>query len=287
MTYPGTWLYAPADRPAVVEKALRSGASAVIADLEDAVDAERKENARLAVLDLMERIDHIAAEVEFHVRVNGLETPYAPDDLAALGASPHLRKVDVVRLPKVESLDQVAEARRLLGSSGPGIHVLIESAAGVECLNEIVRAPGVVAVSLGEGDLAADVGISSADDAFDWFRIRVVVAAAAAGLPAPSMSPFSNLDDQPGLRRTCEHGRRLGMRGRAAIHPRQLPTIAESFAPSSDEVARARRILEEAAGHTGAQRLSDGTFIDRAVVFAARRTLRWNALMTEPSEDAS
>ena len=259
----------------------------MIADLEDAVAPERKEVARREVLALLERHDPSGHEVELHIRINALDTPAGHDDLSALRESRHLPKVDVIRLPKAETAEQVTRVHRDLGPSAPGLHVLIESAAGLERISEIVRAPGVVAVSLGEGDLSAEVGISSGDEAFDWFRIHAVTAAAAAGLPAPSMSPFGNLDDDTGLRRTCDQGRRLGMRGRAAIHPRQLAIIAESFAPTSDEVDRARRILNEAEGDTGAQRLPDGTFIDHAVVRAARHTLRWNEASSPPNKDAS
>ena len=93
-------------------------------------------------------------------------------------------------------------------------------------------------------------------------------------LPAPHMSVYPDVADVDGLRRSCEVGRRLGFLGRAAIHPKQLPVIAEVFRPSDDDVARARELVAAAeASGSGAVLTADGRFVDEAVLRQARRTL--------------
>ncbi len=112
------------------------------------------------------------------------------------------------------------------------------------------------------------------DDGLLWARSRIVNAAAAAALPAPNMSVYPNVADLDGLRQTCELGRRLGFLGRAAIHPKQLPVIAEAFRPSETEVAHARELVAAAeTSESGAVLTADGRFVDEAVLRQARRTL--------------
>ena len=132
-------------------KALASGADVVILDLEDAVAAEHKDEARAAVVRAARR----AGRARVQVRVNDLRTPYGRADLTAL--APLLRPTDGVRLPKIESAEQVREAAAL--APGAALHPLLESALGVERAFD-VAAPirAVASVGLGEADLRADLG---------------------------------------------------------------------------------------------------------------------------------
>ena len=115
------------------------------------------------------------------------------------------------------------------------------------------------------------------DEGLLYARSRCVATARAAGLPAPVQSVFTHVGDEEGLRRTTELGRRLGFFGRSAIHPSQLPVIHEVFTPTSEEVERARALVEALAEAedrgVGAIALPDGRFVDPAVAEASRRTL--------------
>jgi len=263
-----TLLYVPADRPRRVEKALASRADVVILDLEDSVAAGHKDEARAAVVRLLAEPGR-----PVQVRVNDLRTPYGRADLAAL--APLLRSTDGVRLPKVESAEQVREAAAL--APGAALHPLLESALGVERAYDVARAhPKVASVGLGEADLRADLGVSD-DAGLAWSRSRVVVAARAAGLPAPTQSVYPDIGDLDGLATSCRLGRALGFRGRAAIHPAQLPVIAAAYRPGPAEIAAARRVVAAfataTATGTGAVALADGGFVDLAVVRQAERLL--------------
>jgi citrate lyase subunit beta/citryl-CoA lyase len=263
-----TLLYVPADRPGRVEKALASVADVVVLDLEDAVAAGHKDAARAAVARLLADPSR-----PVQVRVNDLRTPYGRADLGALASL--LRATEGVRLPKVESADEVREAAAL--APGVALHPLLESALGVERAYDIASAhPQVASVGLGEADLRADLGVSD-DAGLAWARSRVVVAARAAGLPAPVQSVYPDIGDLDGLAASSRLGRALGFRGRAAIHPAQLPVIAEAYRPDAAEIAAARRVLAAfevaSAAGTGAVALSGGGFVDVAVVRQAERVL--------------
>ncbi|MGI5224424.1 HpcH/HpaI aldolase/citrate lyase family protein [Actinoallomurus sp. CA-142502] len=263
-----TLLYVPADHARRAEKALASSADVVILDLEDAVAVAHKESARAAVVRLLADPPR-----PIQVRVNDLRTPYGRADLASL--APLLSRTDGVRLPKIESADQVREAAAF--APGVALHPLLESALGVERAYDVARAhPRVASIGLGEADLRADLGVSD-DAGLTWARSRVVVAARAAGLPAPVQSVYPDVADLDGLAASCRMGRALGFRGRAAIHPAQLPVIAEAYRPDPAEVEAARRVVEAFASatvtDTGAVALENGAFVDLAVVRQAERLL--------------
>ncbi len=266
---PLTWLYVPGDRPDRFDKAAGSGADVVIVDLEDAVAPAHKDQARDNAVGWLAT----ARPASVEVRVNAVGTPWAAEDLAALTDTPALR---AVRLPKVESSAGVLAAAELLGARACGLSCLLETAVGVEAAYEIATAPRVAAIGLGEADLAADLGVAGADG-LAWSRSRLVVAARAAGLPAPAMSAYPQVHDLDGLAASCLVGLRQGFVGRAAVHPRQVPVIEAAFRPSEVEIADARAVIAAfaRAGELGEGvfALEDGRMIDPAVVAQARVVL--------------
>ncbi|MEO3804638.1 CoA ester lyase [Nonomuraea sp. B1E8] len=274
MNPPVTWLYVPGDRPERFGKAIASGADVVILDLEDAVAPARKDEARAnAVAYLRSRADEPSG-TQVHVRVNDLATGRGRADLEAVAGL-----ADGVRLPKVESpvsLDTIA---------GAPAYALLESAAGIVAAREIAAHPGVAGVALGEQDLAAELAITD-EHAMNHLRLQVVLAAAAAGLPPVPMSVYPDVKDEAGLLASCRAGRALGLFGRTAIHPRQIPVIRRAFRPDDEEVARAAEIVEAAERaertDTGALALPDGRFVDAPIVARARRTVELARRLADP-----
>ena len=277
MEPPLTWLYVPGDRPDRFEKALASGADAVIVDLEDAVAPSHKDAARASAAEWLGR-PRATGEAPIEVRINGLDTPWAAADLAAAATGAALPRLAGIRLPKAERPEDVARVGDALPpGQGIGVHLLIESARGLEAIADLARAhPAVASLALGEADLRSELGVTD-DSGLAWARGRIVVAAAAAGLPPPAMSVYTNVADEAGLAASCRTGRALGFLGRAAIHPRQLPVIEAAFLPDDDEIAAARATLdalaEAAAAGSGTAVLPNGRFVDRAMAQHAERTL--------------
>lgn len=247
-------LYVPGSRPDRFDKAAGSGADVVILDLEDSVAPADRPAARAAVARWLP-----SAPLAVQVRVGAPGS----DDLAAdLGALP---PGVPLRLPKVSSPRQLDEFE------GREVHVILETAMGIEQALVIASHRVVASVALGEADLAADLGLDG-ENAFAWVRSRVVVAARAAGLPAPMMSAYAALDDHEGLAASCLASRRLGFRGRTAVHPAQVPVIRAAFAPAEAEVAWARQVVD-ALEVRGVARLPDGSMVDAAMTRRAQSIL--------------
>ena len=284
-----TLLYAPADRPDRAAKALAGDADVVILDLEDAVVPAYKVAARQVVVELLGRSHgsgphghgNERAPRPVQVRVNHPSTRWFHEDLEVLSGLPAVH----VRLPKVEVPDQVHEVAAAL--PGRPLHLLLESALGVERAFELASCHGQVAsVGLGEADLRSDLRVQD-DGGLLWARSRLVNAVRAARLPPPAMSVYADTRDIDGLTASCRVGRSLGFFGRAALHPAQLGPIRDAFRPSAAEVERAQEVLTrvreaEQAG-VGAFVLPDGTFLDVAMVEQARAVLEAARLPDEPS----
>lgn len=263
-----TALYAPADRPERLPKAFDSAADAVLVDLEDAVAASRKDWARQQAASVL------AAAVPpkpCQVRINASGTPWHEADLAMVAELP----AGVgVRVPKCEDPVELARLTELL--TGRAIHVLVESAVGVEALGDLARVPGVATIGLGEADLRSDLSLVD-DQALDWIRTRAVVAARAAGLPAPWAAAFTDVADLDGLATSTRRLARRGFVGRTVIHPRQIEVVRQAFRPDEQAVARARGALSALAEaqrlDSGVAVLPDGTFLDPAMVALHQRTV--------------
>ncbi|MCS5732806.1 HpcH/HpaI aldolase/citrate lyase family protein [Herbiconiux daphne] len=280
---PVTALYVPGDRPDRFGKAVATGVDVVILDLEDAVAGPAKAAARDNVMAWLEATAPDAPAFD----APAADAPAAPDaatrpivqvrvndgddaDLAALAALGAAARAGVeLRLPKVESTPQLDRVHHLL--PGMPVTALIETALGVERAAQIAVHPAVTRLGLGESDLASDLG-TRAPEVLDHVRIRLLLAARSAGLPAPMLSAYPAIGDLDGLRLDTERGRRLGWFGRAAIHPSQLAVIAEVFRPQADELLWAREVIAAVSGG-GVARLGNGDMVDQAMAGRARAIL--------------
>jgi citrate lyase subunit beta/citryl-CoA lyase len=260
---PRTYLYVPGDKPEMLAKSLDRGADAVIADLEDAVPAPAKAEAREVVASFV--TENRDRDVEIWVRINGIPD-LLEEDLAAIADLPGLAGVVVAK----------ADSPELLAMVPPHLNIqpLIESARAVLALGEIASVPGVQRLQIGEADLSADLGASfgHADEVMGPVRMQVVVASAAAGLMAPVAPVTTNFRDLEAFERSTLQLRRQGYGARAVIHPAQVEVANRVFTPSDKEVAAARRLLETAAaGDTGVFLDENGRMVDEAVLRSARR----------------
>ncbi|MEU6145583.1 CoA ester lyase [Streptomyces sp. NPDC047081] len=255
-----TLLFVPGHRPDRFAKAAGSGADGIVLDLEDAVGPELKDAAR----------EHVRAWLADGgrgvVRVNAPGTEWYDADVAALSGRPC-----PVMLPKAADPDQVG---RLLADlpAGSAVVPLIETAAGVLEARSICAAPGVVRAAFGSVDLGAGLGVDPDDRAaLATARSLLVLASAAAGTAPPLDGVTTALDDERALRADTRHAATLGFSGKLCVHPRQVAVVHAEFAPSDEELRRAKEIV--AAAGEGSVAVLDGRMIDRPVVERARRLL--------------
>lgn len=224
-------LFVPGTRPDRFAKALASQADLVVVDLEDAVPAEGKADARDAAIAALG-----AGDSRLALRINGLRTRDGLADLLALAAAPTLPRLLLV--PMVESEAEIAIVTGVLGERSPGIVPLIETVKGLSAAPSIAAATGTAAMMFGGGDFSAEIGVDLAWGPLLHARGAFVIACAGARVPAIDV-PFVHMDDQAGLEAECAAARQLGFAAKAAIHPAQVGAINAAFRPSAEEIVEA------------------------------------------------
>jgi citrate lyase subunit beta/citryl-CoA lyase len=232
-------LYMPAGNARAVEKARALPADVVILDLEDSTAPEVKVGAREAA----------AAEVgaggfgarELALRVNGLDTPWGPDDLAAAAAA----RPDAVLVPKVTAPADLARYRKALGPE-PVLWAMIETCQAVFALGELARASageGVACWVIGTNDLVKEMRcrLDAERTALKPALSLAVMAARGQGL-AILDGVWNDIPDLAGLQAECAQGADLGFDGKSLIHPTHLEIANRAFSPPAEAVAWARTV---------------------------------------------
>jgi citrate lyase subunit beta/citryl-CoA lyase len=251
-------LFLPASNPRAIAKAREAGADLVILDLEDAVKAEDKKDARLAAVEAVAS----AWTMPVAIRINAVGTPWHSLDLDAAARS----KADFVVVPRAISAHLVGDVAKTVGKP---VLAMIETAAGVLAAAEIAHVcAGLIA---GTNDLRADLRLPlDATREPIWASLQMIVLAARAAGIAAYDGVFNSLEDAGGFVREAEEGRRLGFDGKSLIHPKQIAPCHKAFAPTATELERAKALVEAFRG--GAERFGD-EMIERMHVEAAQRVL--------------
>jgi (S)-citramalyl-CoA lyase len=268
-----SWLFTPATKADRFGRAAEVHADALIIDLEDAVALLDKQKARTAALQYLEQ--PAQGRLPCAIRINAPVTRTGIEDLHSLlesSAAP-----DYIILPKCDSPAFIRMARTLLDQAAKDTEIiaLIESAKAVEALPDIVGSEvRPIALMFGAADMEADLGAKTGWEPLLFVRSRIVQVAASAGIVAVD-SPFFDIADLEGLKKETTAARDLGFHGKAAIHPKQISVINDVFAPSDDEVAKARQIL--AVNQQGVGSV-DHQMVDEAIARKARLTLERAAI---------
>ncbi len=263
-------LYIPGSRPRAMEKAKGLAVDAIILDLEDAVAPSEKATARQAVAGALEAGGF--GPRYLIVRVNGADTEWGADDLAAFGyAGAH-----AILLPKVAGPQDVAAAATHV-SEGATIWAMMESPRGIQNAAAIADAPRMGGLVLGTNDLAKDLACRPGTDRLPLMTSlqTCVLAARAADIPCID-GVYNAFKDEEGLRVECKQGRDLGMDGKTLIHPAQVAVANEVFAPTEAEAELARRQIaayEEAVAAGQGVAVLDGRIVENLHVDTARKTL--------------
>lgn len=273
-------MFVPGNNPGMMQDAFIYGPDSIMLDLEDSVTLAEKDTARLLVYNALKTIDY--GGIEMVVRINPLSTPYGRKDVEAVVKA----GVDVVRMPKTETADEVREVEaeiekveREIGCVGrTKIMAAIESALGVVNAYAIATAsPRMMGIALGAEDYCANLKTQRTPEGIELLLARqtIVVAARAAGIDCID-TVFSNLNDMEGFRREVELIKKMGFDGKSVINPRQISIVNEVFTPSQRAIDKAMAVV--AAIHEAERRGSgvialNGKMIDRPVVIRAQRTI--------------
>lgn len=271
-------LYLPGNEPKFFINAGLHSPDGIILDLEDSVAPSEKDAAQLLVRNALRSVDFYGAERM--VRIN--QIPAGLNDLKFI--VPHY--VNVILIPKCESADQIHEVEqevnrlRRLHKVRNEIYFMpiLESALGIIKAYEIASASKHnCALAIGLEDYTADLGTQRTNEGRESFFARSVLvnAAKATGIQAID-TVFSDVADMEGLRQSVLEAKALGFEGKGCIHPRQVKVVHEAFAPTTDEIEKAKKIVLafEEAEKNGLGVVSLGTkMIDPPVVKRAQRTI--------------
>jgi citrate lyase subunit beta / citryl-CoA lyase len=268
----------PGDRPDRMEKALASGADALILDLEDAVAPAVKPAARTMVADFIARGGH---PVPIFVRVNPLGSGLIERDVAAVAGA---RPAGYI-LPKAESGASVRDLAALLDAAGDHdayiIPVASETPQAVFGLGSYAGASSrLLGLTWGAEDLPSAIGALSAREVdgrytpvYEIVRTLALMGAHAADVLAIE-TVFPAFKDLDGLAAYAARARRDGFTGMLAIHPAQVPVINAAFTPTPEAIAHAQAVVDLFAANPGAGALAlDGQMLDAPHLKAAQRIL--------------
>ncbi|MVO92852.1 HpcH/HpaI aldolase/citrate lyase family protein [Rhizobium leguminosarum] len=267
-------LFAPGDRPERFEKALASGADAVILDLEDSVAPLNKPKAREKV---HEFVLHHAGETNLLIRINPLASPEFEDDLTALSG---LHPFAIV-LPKAEGAASVLKLAGSLASAIPILPIATETPSAIfEIGSYRDVSTSLCGLTWGAEDLPAAMGATTArrtdgryTPPFELARSLTLFGAHAAAVPAID-TVYPDFRDLNGLRSYVGRARRDGFSGMMAIHPSQVEVINHAFTPDASEIAWAEKVAAAFAARPDAGVVQlDGRMLDLPHLKLALRLL--------------
>jgi citrate lyase subunit beta/citryl-CoA lyase len=280
-------LFVPADSGRKLDKAMASGADAVIIDLEDSIAAEQKVEARKSAADFLKGAVTQAKRPRLLVRINGLQTGLADADLDAIVSA----QPDAIMLPKAEGgadvthIDAKLAAREAIAGVPDG-HIKIVAIATETAVSLFLAgtyrgtSARLEGLTWGAEDLSAELGAEVNRDAVGRFLSPYLLARALclAGAAAARVQPIDTIAVEfrniAAVRRETEEARRDGFTAKMAIHPAQVPVINEVFTPTEGAVAKARAVVAAFAAHPGKGTVGiDGTMYDRPHLERARQLI--------------
>ena len=276
-------LYMPGSNQRALDKAKTLPADCLILDLEDAVSMEEKDLARAQVCAAVKSGEY--GDRELIIRVNAPQTPWGEQDLrAAIEARP-----DAILMPKVSSpavLESIADHLEALDApDGIAVWAMIETPAAILNIQDIARASRdrrtrLTCFVLGTNDLAKDTWaqlVPGRVPMLPWMMFTLA-AARASGLTILD-GVWNDIGDVEGCRAECRQARDLGFDGKTLIHPNQLEPANTSFAPTEEEVRRARLVLDAFDRPENAKRAAikvENRMYERQHVGMAKRAVTWS-----------
>lgn len=274
----------PGNGSGFVAEAVGSGADEIFLDLEDSLAPGEKLSARDDLIEIVESRDWTTTDLSY--RINGTDTRWWYNDVIEVASSVG-DQIDTLIVPKVRSPSDIKTVANLLASveTNAGLDVgsisldaQIETAAGLNRVTDIAHASDrLTAIIFGPADYTASVGASHGATDYPghyWHYplSRIAHAAASADLQAIG-GPYTESDNEDAFAEACQYERALGFDGKVVIHPEQVETANDVFAPDVTEAQRARDIVTayERAGDDVAA--IEGKVIDREMYRMASRIL--------------
>ncbi|SFU01322.1 HpcH/HpaI aldolase/citrate lyase family protein [Sedimentitalea nanhaiensis] len=262
-------LYIPASKSRALDKARSLPVDAIIFDLEDAVTAEEKPNARALLAETLAQGGY--GNRTRLVRINGLDTQWGQADAEAARDM----DADAILLPKVGSPADVDALAAITGDKP--IWAMLETPQGMLNAHAIASHPLMAGFVMGTNDLAKELNARFRTDRAPLMTSLglCLLAAKAEGVIIID-GVYNAFKDDAGLEQECIQGRDMGFDGKSLIHPAQVEIANSAFAPSPEEVELARRQIaafEETEAQGQGVAVVDGRIVENLHVATARELL--------------
>jgi citrate lyase subunit beta/citryl-CoA lyase len=259
----------PSSNERALEKAKTLPADAIIFDLEDAVAPDAKEAARAAAVAAATSGEYGGKVLT--IRCNGLDTPWGADDLAAAAAA----RPDAVVVPKVSGAAHLAQVAAITGDVP--IWAMVETPAALFAVREIAAFPQVSVLVMGTNDLVKELRAALVPGRAPLLpHLATALLGAREAGKAIVDGVYNDVKDLDGFRVECVQGKELGFDGKTLIHPGQVEPANEVWAPSEDEIAQAKKVVEAFAEAESAGRgvvVVDGRMVENLHRDIAQRVL--------------
>jgi citrate lyase subunit beta/citryl-CoA lyase len=262
-------LYMPSSNERALEKAKTIAADAIIFDLEDAVAPDAKEAARDNAVAAVQSGEYGGKTLT--IRCNGLDTPWGAADLkAAAAAGP-----GAVVVPKVSGPDHLEQVVSITGDTP--VWAMVETPAALFAIRGIAQFPQVSVLVMGTNDLVKELRAAMVPGRAPLLpHLATALLGAREAGKAILDGVWNDVKDLDGFLAECRQGMELGFDGKTLIHPSQVEGANETWAPTEDQVAYARKVIEAFAEASSAGRgvvTVDGRMVENLHRDIALRTL--------------
>lgn len=276
-----TMMYVPGNNPAMLADANVYGADSIMFDLEDSVALTEKDTARWLVYEMLKTVDY--GDTEIVVRINGLDSPFGHKDVEAMVRA----GVDVIRLPKTDSREDVLAVESLIASvekkigktiGSTRMMAAIESPLGIINAYDIATASDrLIGIAIGAEDYVTSMKTKRSPGGVELVTARgqLIIAARAAGIAALD-TVYSDVENEAGFLQEVNLIKQLGFDGKSVINPRQISIVHEAFRPTDKEIIEAKQIMlaiKEAKEKGSGVIALNGKMIDKPIVERAERVL--------------
>lgn len=273
-------MFVPGANAAMLRDAPLYGADSLMFDLEDAVSLKEKDSARLLVHMALKTFDY--SKVETVVRINALAAG-GDQDIEAMV----LAGVDVIRLPKTETAQDIIEVDQVITSVEETYQIpmgttkmmaAIESAEGVLNAREIAKASKrLVGIALGAEDYVTNMKTQRYPDGqeLSFARNMILHSARAAGIAAID-TVYSDVENLEGFQTEVRLIKQLGFDGKSVINPRQIPLVHAIYEPTEKEIQAAKEVIwgiQEAEAKGSGVISVNGKMVDKPIVERAERVI--------------
>ncbi|MFA6846687.1 MAG: citrate (pro-3S)-lyase subunit beta [Sphaerochaetaceae bacterium] len=277
-----TMMFVPGNNPGMIKDAYIYNCDSIMFDLEDSVSYMEKDAARSLVFHALTTIDY--GDKELVVRVNALDTPVGIADLEAMVRA----RVQVIRLPKTETADDVVFCEQQIGRIEKTIGMEVGTTkimAAIESAQGVLNAPSIakastrlIGIALGAEDYVTDLKTNRSPEGIEllFARSMILQAARSSGLAALD-TVYSDVNNEEGLIAETKLIKQLGFDGKSVINPRQIQPIIDVFTPTEKDIQKALAVLaaiDEAHKHGSGVIALNGKMIDRPIVLRAERVIK-------------